>query len=153
MAKNKKPRKAYNPNKTLYKRPPCFRYTKEEGEELKTRAHMHLDAFAHQKATAGDYLAVRFRVEVGLKLLTHFHYEDAVASWMVLKEGSDILDKVRARRTTLGRWAMGDPEVTHLRTCLFHVEEVQDKTTRVEQMPAFVSVNANLEHSLFEQLP
>lgn len=153
MANNKKPRKAYNPHKTQYKRPPCFRYTKEEGEELKTRVHMHLDCFAHQKATAGDYLALRFRIEVGLKLLTHFQYQDAVASWKVLKEGSDILDKVRERRDNLGRWAMGDPEVTHLRTCLFHVEEVQDKTTRVEQMPAFIEANKALDHALFTTHP
>ncbi len=151
MANNKKPRKKHNPNKTAFNRPPCFRYSHEEGEELKRRVHMHLDAFAYGKAVAGDYLALRFRINVGLKLSEHF--TEAFTLCAVLKEGSDILDKVRVRREKLGRWMMDEAEIITLRTCLFQVEEVQDKTTRVEQMPAFVSANANLEHALFEQLP
>ncbi|MCK9234694.1 MAG: hypothetical protein M0R77_00100 [Gammaproteobacteria bacterium] len=150
MAKSKKPRKKHNPNKTTFNRPPLFRYSKEEGEMLKERIYFHLSRFEDRVANAGDYIAIRFRIEVGINLADHFENNEFK---LLFHAALDTLTKVLTRRETSGKWAMGDNEIAELKYAISIVDEIQDKTTRVEQLPAFLKANENVDNSLFERLP
>lgn len=151
MATSKKPRKKRNHNKTLTVTPLTVRYSKNEGNILKFRIYFHLHRIASSDANAGDWLAIKFRLEVGILLSDFFLEKEKIDS--LIHDALTLLDKIKERRESNGTWQITTEAEFQLRFVLSIVDDIQDNTTRKEQLPAFISAQKKIDHSLFETLP
>lgn len=143
MAQTKKPRKKYNPNKTAFNESPLIKIDKSQAEQLKLRVYISLDKFRDKTAHEGDFYALRFRIKCGLGLAMHFnesldHYFNSALA---------LLDKVKERFVKNQQWMMGHPEIDQLKIALDIADQIQDKSTRKEQLPIFEAVYKELTTS------
>ena len=150
MAKSKKPRKKYNPNKNLCQTPVTLRYSKEEGDRMKYRVYFHLGRLNTDDCGAGDYLALNFRFKVGLGLI---HLFDQPEAKDVILNGIKVLESVKENRIKTGSWRINKEIDDKLRMTCSLIDDVQDMTTRKEQLPVFIKAEKELEHALFDTLP
>lgn len=150
MAKSKKPRKKYNPNKNLCQTPVTVRYSKEEGDRMKYRIYFHLGRLITDDCGAGDYLALEFRIRVGRELAKLFDGNDAIE---MMDKGLSLLQTMKENRIITGKWKINDVLQNELRSVLSLVDDIQDQTTRKEQLPIFIAAEKQIEHSLFDNLP
>lgn len=149
MAANKKPRKKYSPNKTVCNTPLVFRYSKEAGDGLKIRIYFHLHRFINNEADAGDYLALRFRLRVGLKLTKYFIEEDLK---LLMEDALAVLEDIKLERIASGKWVITKPQEHTIRYALSFVDDMMDKSTRKEQLPIFLETEKEVDHSLYGKL-
>ena len=150
MAKSKKPRKSYNPNKILTNSPVMIRYTKEEGDIMKFRIYFHLGRIITDEASTGDYLALKFRINVGKELSKLFEGNEVKT---IMDDGINLIEQVKDRRLETGSWKIDLTLQDKLRYVLSIIDDIQDKTTRKEQLPIFIAVEKQLDHSLIDRLP
>jgi len=150
MAKSKKPRKPYNPNKTFTESPVLFRYSKAESDKLKLRYYFHLEHLLTEEACAGDYLSIDFRLKVGLELSKLFEGSEAQA---VILDALKVLEQVKLERIVKGTWTITQTTQNELRPALALIDDIHDHTTRAEQAKIYYEVEKNLEHQLYETLP
>lgn len=149
MAKSKKPRKKYNPNKVSTETPVLIRYSKAEGEALKIRIFFHLNRLLNEEADSGDWIALRFRIRIGTLLTQYFNESSIVSS---LNHALDTMDAIKVRSMEINSWNITKEEDQILRNALVTIDEMLDQTTRKEQLPAFIKADKEVNHSLFDTL-
>jgi len=150
MANSKKPRKRYNPNKLQTYTPSTIRYSKDEGDTMKFRIYYHIQRIGSEEADAGDFLALQFRFRIGLGLVGLFNELEAKEE---IEEGLRILDTVKLARESTGSWQVGVKTQDQLRQVCALIDEIQDLTTRREQLPVFIQAQKSLDQSLCDRLP
>lgn len=150
MPCSKKPRKKYNPNKNQSDVPINIRYSKAEGDSLKYRIYYHLYRLTTQDCDAGDYLAIEFRLRIGCGLVELF---DKGEPNKVIDEGFMLLKQIKQRRLEKGSWTITPNQEDRLRLVLSVIDDLQDATTRAEQLPVFIDAERKIEHQLRIDLP
>ena len=151
MAKNKKPRKAYNPRKVLCDSSPMFRYSKEQADALKLRIYYHLSRAKTGVGNGADYNALMYRLRVGSGLLDHFTNPDAeelVTRAMVIVK--PMLEQLEARGV-FGFIKPADGELVH--QALAVIDDIHDSTTRIEQLPIHDRVYNTQDHTIETRYP
>lgn len=150
MSQSKKPRRKYNPNKYLTETPTLFRYSKAEGDAMKFRIYYHLGRMIEEDCDAGDYLAIKFRFKIGLGLVGLFNQPEATE---LLENGLAELERVKEQRVQTGIWKTTIETQNKLREALSLIDDIQDNTTRKEQLPVFIQAEKDIDFTLKETLP
>lgn len=149
MAKSKTPRKKYNPNKVQCATPIVFRYSKDKGDNLKFRVYFHLHRFVNSDADAGDYLAIKFRLQVGLKLTKYFIENELK---LIMEDALAVLEDIKLERVVTDKWVVIEAQEHTIRYALSIVDDMMDKTTRKEQLPIFLETEKQVDHSMYTKL-
>ena len=133
----------------LSKTPILIRHTPAEAHRMKALPYLSLAAFrgdeivGDQKPQGYDWRTLYFRALTCLEIATkHFNEEVAVT---VAKDTIAILDSVKDRRTETGIWRMSPYELDAVHTCLLLVDNMQDNTTRKEQLIVWNIVNPKVK--------
>lgn len=150
MAKSTKPRKKYNPNKTTVNTPLTIRYSKQEGDSLKYRIYFHLHRLTTDDCDNGDWLALQFRLKIGVGLAKNF-IEDNIAP--TINEGLIILEEIKENRIANNTWRITNEQENKLRYLLSIIDDMQDNTTRKEQLPIFIQAQKEIDYNLRLTLP
>lgn len=129
----------------LSKTPILIRHTEEESRRMKALPYLSLASFRGEILTVEkqphgyDWRTLYFRALSCLELATkHFNEESAVT---VANDALLILISVKDRRLENGLWRMSPYEIDALHTCLLLVDQMQDLTTRKEQLIVWSKIN------------
>ena len=111
---------------------------------MKARIYAHLKNFKLDTATQEDWEAVLFRLKIGIGLGKKFEEDQVISTEM--SAGLDILGKCHATFGKEGTWTMGKEDIDTLWTCLNIVDDLQDNTTRKEQLPVFIAAKHDVDN-------
>ena len=135
MPVSKKPRKRYRPmtGDGFIKIPAVIRYRQQEETALQLVPHSELDKFRRGLADETTYHTLAFRLNWGYVMAGEFF--DALAQ-EAMARGLDAIRSVRERHERLGKWGTTGPEFEAMGYALNLTDEMQQKTTRKEQLHA-----------------
>jgi hypothetical protein len=135
-SKNK--RKSAGVRKTLLTNTPVtIRHSEKHARILKLQPYICLETFVTRNSKVYDWNTVCTRLNVGFNLSVNHDLEEAIP---VLKDGLETVLKINERFRRTGTWRADDREIAVMRQGLTLTDDIQDITTRREQLEAFKEV-------------
>lgn len=143
MAGNKKSkRKSGGVKRSVQSQSPVlFRFNKNQELKLKLEPHQCLQAFADGVPTTDNWNTLTFRINTGLALAETFFNEEAKD---MLTRSVAILIGLQQRFSQEGRWSATEEEIHTLGAALTLTDQIQDQTTRKEQLTVYLKVEKQL---------
>ncbi len=144
MAGNKsKKRVSAGLRKTLLSKTPLtIRYTEDQEQALKLRPHLHLEEFTNNNGTDRGWWTLCFRLNTGKELAVLFKNSEALEA---INTGLDALEQIRLRYDCNQLWRLTEAEFKLIGPCLDVINEMQEKSTRREQLIVHRKINVLME--------
>jgi hypothetical protein len=143
MPGNKRPKKKFKNTvcKLKTNSPINIRYDKAGDLRLKLPPQISLEQFKNNEGTLAAWTTLYFRIHVGLKLADKFSNESIP---IVFNEAIEILNINKNNYAVNKVWNFTGKDIDAIRSVLTTIDELQDNTTRRDQLEAYNSVYKNV---------
>lgn len=137
MARNKKPRKAYKP-KLAAPLPMTWKIAPSLSANLKRVPRQELEKMLNGKADASSWHTLTQRVDWGLFLaVDHFNEPEARDA---MNAALRALVSIKDRHARLAKWGCSGEEYRDIEYALQTCDDMQDMTTRKEQVESLTAM-------------
>lgn len=138
MPGNKRPKKKFKNTvcKLKTNSPINIRYDKAGDLRLKLPPQVSLEQFKNNEGTMAAWTTLYFRIHVGIKLADKFN--DSILVY--LNEAIDLLDSIKKNYVEKNTWVFTGEDIDTVRAVLTVIDEMQDNTTRRDQLEAYNAV-------------
>lgn len=138
MAKAKKPKRKYNPNKTVKSNPFLLPLplSREELIKLKMPAHQSMQSLKEGKGTKTDLWNIAFRIRCGFEISKLVYSSDTINEFAEVNSIADRL-VLRAYQEGVEGWFPTPDEMQALSDGINVVDEINDTINRAVQLKAY----------------
>lgn len=139
MPGNKRPKKKFKNTvcKLKTNSPINIRYDKAGDLRLKLPPQVSLEQFKNNEGTMAAWTTLYFRIHVGIKLADKF---DTNSIMNHFNEAIDLLNNIKKNYVESNTWVFTGDDIDTLRAVLTVIDEMQDNTTRRDQLEAYNAV-------------
>ena len=143
MAGNKRPTKKRNLNhrKVKTNTPVLFRYGKDDDNKLKFPPQISLEEFNSGLGDLSKWKTIYFRVQVGTQLINYFEKDSLDIR---IEDGIDCLNDIYYHHQKTNKWEINSNQLSLMKSILCCIDNMQDGTTRNQQLIATNYVLANI---------